>query len=291
MLDLQIIYQDDYSGMCTYHAEFQIDRGMNYDAAVKVLEQEVLFLTQQLNQAWQLHCPAFFFVFSCMLMSPSIESKPLCLTWLAADSGIACRIMTCVHYDIASITPCSFGGPIVRMSLLQEKASNRVIGTDSPVIVSHNRQAVTCHCMWQVTSKHQALLHSVHILCVLKRKEDPNTLSGFYRQKVEHTGRIYHVLALPRDAQGRKLKKNAFAKRGGNRAAYYRVMRPASGFSSTDYDAESAFRASCTNLESQWQILWQNSLGLSSQTSEKCVACQDSTIGACSGSSKGANLQ
>ena len=38
---LQIIYQDDYSGMCTYHAEFQIDRGMNYDAAVKVLEQEV----------------------------------------------------------------------------------------------------------------------------------------------------------------------------------------------------------------------------------------------------------
>ena len=27
--------------MCTYHAEFQIDRGMNYDAAVKVLEQEV----------------------------------------------------------------------------------------------------------------------------------------------------------------------------------------------------------------------------------------------------------
>jgi hypothetical protein len=40
-MGLQIIYQDDYSGMCTYHAEFQIDRGMNYDAAVKVLEQEV----------------------------------------------------------------------------------------------------------------------------------------------------------------------------------------------------------------------------------------------------------
>ena len=28
--------------MCTYHAEFQIDRGMNYEAAVKVLEQEVM---------------------------------------------------------------------------------------------------------------------------------------------------------------------------------------------------------------------------------------------------------
>lgn len=45
MLTLQIIYQDDYSGMCTYHAEFQIDRGMNYDAAVRVLEQEVSFFT------------------------------------------------------------------------------------------------------------------------------------------------------------------------------------------------------------------------------------------------------
>lgn len=95
---------------------------------------------------------------------------------------------------------------------------------------------------------------------MLQRKEDPHTLCGFYRQTVEHTGRIYHVLALPRDAQGRKLKKNAFAKRGGNRAAYYRVMRPASGFSSTDYDAKSEFNASCNNLQSQWQELWQVSL-------------------------------
>ena len=41
-LHMQPIYQDDYTGMRTYHAEFQIDRGMNYDAAVKVLEQEVI---------------------------------------------------------------------------------------------------------------------------------------------------------------------------------------------------------------------------------------------------------
>ena len=27
--------------MCTYHAEFEIDRGMNYEAAVKCLEEEV----------------------------------------------------------------------------------------------------------------------------------------------------------------------------------------------------------------------------------------------------------
>ena len=100
----------------------------------------------------------------------------------------------------------------------------------------------------------------------MQRKEDPDTLSGFYRQKVEHTGRIYHVLALPRDAQGRKLKKNAFAKRGGNRAAYYRVMRPASGFSSTDYDAESKSYASCTYLQSQWQELWQDSLCMATRT-------------------------
>lgn len=79
------------------------------------------------------------------------------------------------------------------------------------------------------------------VLCVVQRKEDPDTLCGFYRVKVEHTGRIYHVLALPRDAQGRKLKKTAFARRGGNSAAYWRVMRPASGFSSTDYDADSKF--------------------------------------------------
>ena len=82
--------------------------------------------------------------------------------------------------------------------------------------------------------------------CGVQKKEDPDTLCGFYRVKVEHTGRIYHVLALPRDGQGRRLKKNAFARRGGNRAAYYRVMRPASGFSSTDYDAESKFQVFCT---------------------------------------------
>ena len=56
----------------------------------------------------------------------------------------------------------------------------------------------------------------------------------------EVNGRLYHVLGLPRDAQGRKLKtKNAFGGRGVNRAAYYRVIRPASGFSSKDMSSDS----------------------------------------------------
>ena len=41
MVCMQVVYQDDYSGMCTYHAEFEIDRGMNWDAALKCIEEEV----------------------------------------------------------------------------------------------------------------------------------------------------------------------------------------------------------------------------------------------------------
>ena len=77
----------------------------------------------------------------------------------------------------------------------------------------------------------------------LQKKEDPDTLGGFFRLKVEHTGRLYHVLALPRDAQGRKLKTNTAFRRRGTvaRASYYRVIRPATGFSSNDYPADSEF--------------------------------------------------
>ena len=46
---LQIIYQDEYSGMCTYHAQFQIDRGMNYDAALKCIEREVCMLLEPIQ--------------------------------------------------------------------------------------------------------------------------------------------------------------------------------------------------------------------------------------------------
>lgn len=41
---VQVIYQDEYSGMCTYHAEFEIDRGMNYDAALRCIEEEVRYV-------------------------------------------------------------------------------------------------------------------------------------------------------------------------------------------------------------------------------------------------------
>lgn len=117
--------------------------------------------------------------------------------------------------------------------------------------------------------------------CAVQRKEDPDTLCGFYKVEVEHTGRTYHVLGLPRDAQGRRLKKNAFARRGGNRAAYYRVMRPASGYSSTDFDAKRRIQVSCT--VPQAGIIVIPSAGNYTHTaSQECVAWQVSIIGVCS---------
>ncbi|DBA72580.1 TPA: hypothetical protein ACH3X2_010333 [Trebouxia sp. C0005] len=140
---LQIIYQDDYSGMCTYHAEFQIDRGMNYDAAVKVLEQE--------------------------------------------------------------------------------------------------------------------------------RKEDPDTQCGFFRQVVDHNQRTYYVLALPRDAQGRKLKtqrsRNGRIK---SRAAYYRIVRPAAGFSSDDMSSDKFHHIYTTIKESaSLKVHWNEELKADSQKNRR----------------------
>ncbi|KAL0037371.1 hypothetical protein WJX79_004342 [Trebouxia sp. C0005] len=139
----EIIYQDDYSGMCTYHAEFQIDRGMNYDAAVKVLEQE--------------------------------------------------------------------------------------------------------------------------------RKEDPDTQCGFFRQVVDHNQRTYYVLALPRDAQGRKLKtqrsRNGRIK---SRAAYYRIVRPAAGFSSDDMSSDKFHHIYTTIKESaSLKVHWNEELKADSQKNRR----------------------
>ncbi len=78
--------------------------------------------------------------------------------------------------------------------------------------------------------------------CVLQRKEDPDTQCGFFRQVVDHNQRTYYVLALPRDAQGRKLKtKRSRSGRIESRAAYYRIVRPAAGFSSDDMSSDSKF--------------------------------------------------
>ena len=86
---------------------------------------------------------------------------------------------------------------------------------------------------------------SCSALCVLQRKEDPDTQCGFFRQVVDHNQRTYYVLALPRDAQGRKLKtqrsRNGRIK---SRAAYYRIVRPAAGFSSDDMSSDSKFKGS-----------------------------------------------
>jgi len=77
---------------------------------------------------------------------------------------------------------------------------------------------------------------------VLQRKEDPDTQCGFFRQVVDHNQRTYYVLALPRDAQGRKLKtKRSRSGRIESRAAYYRIVRPAAGFSSDDMSSDSKF--------------------------------------------------
>jgi len=88
---------------------------------------------------------------------------------------------------------------------------------------------------------------------VLQRKEDPDTQCGFFRQVVDHTQRTYYVLALPRDAQGRKLKtKRSRNGRIESRAAYYRIVRPAAGFSSDDMSSDSKFMMTTGSRCLQW---------------------------------------
>ena len=41
--------------MCTYHAEFEIDRGMNYDAALRCIEEEVCPTSSSHNIAAYTH--------------------------------------------------------------------------------------------------------------------------------------------------------------------------------------------------------------------------------------------
>ena len=68
---------------------------------------------------------------------------------------------------------------------------------------------------------------------VLQRAEDPETQAGFY--ETFNGNRTHHVLALPRDAQGRKLQTTRqTGRRGKNKASYWRLVRPASGFSDKD---------------------------------------------------------
>ena len=83
----------------------------------------------------------------------------------------------------------------------------------------------TCHIRQQIS----CLPHAV------QKKEDPDTVCGFYRAEVEgFGGRVYYVLAFPRDAQGRRIKADKNLKGRNNRADYYRLVRPCTGFNSKD---------------------------------------------------------
>ena len=104
-------------------------------------------------------------------------------------------------------------------------------------------EAFSCYPSLYLAALRLATLHFAEPCeFLLQRKEDPDTQCGFFRQVVDHTQRTYYVLALPRDAQGRKLKtKRSRNGRIESRAAYYRVVRPAAGFSSDDMSSDSKF--------------------------------------------------
>ena len=85
------------------------------------------------------------------------------------------------------------------------------------------------------------------------------------------TGRLYHVLALPRDAQGRKLKSKRG--RGAARADYYRLVRPASGFNATDMNREGE---KSVRVSSKIAVIrcWLQDLGSSSIRSACCLCAE-----------------
>ena len=71
-----------------------------------------------------------------------------------------------------------------------------------------------------------------------QRKEDPDTQCGFFKAETEaFGGQTYYVLAFARDAQGRKVKSHRGIQ-SRNKAAYYRLVRPCTGFSQKDMPRE-----------------------------------------------------
>ena len=87
----------------------------------------------------------------------------------------------------------------------------------------------------------------------MQRKEDPDTQAGFYTTC--NSARTWNVLALPRDAMGRKLKR--VKDRRGNlmkaKADYYRIIRPATGFSSEDLSASGVLQTPTMTRHSKQQ--------------------------------------
>ena len=92
----------------------------------------------------------------------------------------------------------------------------------------------------------------------MQRAENPETQAGFFQSC--NSMRAYHVLALPRDAQGRKLKR--IRDKSGRlkkvKAAYYRLVRPATGFCNGDMNAEGLkVTICCTVSSAMWQRMPQ----------------------------------
>ena len=95
----------------------------------------------------------------------------------------------------------------------------------------------------------QDTLHRPLPQCVVvqQRQEDPDTQCGFFRAEVEgFGGRVFYVLAFPRDAQGRKVKAHKGMKGRHNKAAYYRLVRPCTGFVQKDMPSDGTHTLLCS---------------------------------------------
>ncbi|KAK9822510.1 hypothetical protein WJX81_008146 [Elliptochloris bilobata] len=68
-----------------------------------------------------------------------------------------------------------------------------------------------------------------------EQEADPQTFSGFYKNVNSANGVLSFVLAIERDAHGRKLRRSKGRR---PQPAYYRLIRPATGFSPTDMNAK-----------------------------------------------------
>lgn len=79
--------------------------------------------------------------------------------------------------------------------------------------------------------------YMLSLVCT-QRVEDPDTQAGFFQTC--HGNRTWHVLALPRDPQGRRLKriKDRHGRLKKAKASYYRLVRPHTGFGVGDMGAE-----------------------------------------------------
>ena len=110
-LRLQIIYQDEYSGMCTYHAEFQIDRGMNFEAALKCLEQEVRLCIYAQHTLNMLGRNSLLACAQCSHFCSQLAQLPLEQVFEGAIMVCGCLLKG------AGLATCALTGPVSQASL------------------------------------------------------------------------------------------------------------------------------------------------------------------------------